>query len=104
MTHKIDGPSPAARAAEPLATAAASRAGGERGAPVAATTAADSLRLTGEAEGLQALERQLGAAPAGIDAGRVEALRAAISDGSYQVDAQAIATRMLDFDRALSGD
>lgn len=100
MTHKIDGHSPVARAAE-AAAAVTPRAGSERGVPVSATAAGDSLRLTGEAEGLLALERQLGAAPAGIDLARVDALRAAIADGSYQVDAQAIATRMLDLDRAL---
>ncbi len=102
MTHKIDGPTPLARAAEAVATA--SRAGSGRDAAVAAVPAGDSVRLTGEAEGLQALGRELGAAPAGIDAARVEALRASIADGSYQVDAQAIATRMLDLDRALGGD
>lgn len=101
MTHKIDGTS-VARTAETLTTAA-TRAGGERSQPVAATPASDSIRLTGDAESLQALGRELGAAPAGVDLDRVNALRAAISDGSYQVDAQAIATRMLQLDRELGG-
>lgn len=101
MTQKIEGSLPLARPADTGATPAVSRAGGERGQPVAATPATDSVRLTGEAESLQALERQLGTSPA-IDVGRVNALRAAIADGSYRVDAQQIATRMLDFDRALS--
>ena len=82
--------------------AATQRAGSERSQPVAATGAAGSVRLTGEAESLQALERQLGAAPAGIDVARVNALRAAIADGSYQVDAARIASGMLDLDRALT--
>jgi len=45
--------------------------------------------------------RELGAAPAGIDMGRVNALKAAIAEGSYKIDAQAIAARMLDLDREL---
>ncbi|TYT26289.1 flagellar biosynthesis anti-sigma factor FlgM [Luteimonas viscosa] len=101
MTQKIDGTGPIARppetASRPLPAA---RAGAERSAPVAA---AESIRLTGEAEGLQALERELGTGPAGIDLARVNALRAAIADGSYQVDAQAVATRMLDLERQLGG-
>ena len=100
MTHKIEGTGTIARpietTARPLPTV---RSGGERG-PVSAT---ESVRLTGEAEGLQAMERELGAGPAGIDVARVNALRAAIADGSYQIDAQAVASRMLDLDRQLGG-
>lgn len=102
MSHKIDSGLPIARAPEPVNAAATSRAGGERSQPVAATAPTDSVRLTGEAEGLQALERQLGAAPAGIDVARVNELRAAIADGSYRVDAQQVADRMLALDSALS--
>ena len=103
MTHKIDGGVPVARASEAINASVTARAGSERGQPIAAAAATDSIRLTGEAEGLQALERQLGAAPAGIDVARVNALRAAIADGSYRVDAQEIATRMLDLERQLGG-
>jgi len=49
------------------------------------------------------MARELGAGPAGIDVARVNALRAAIADGSYQVDAQAVASRMLDLERQLGG-
>jgi negative regulator of flagellin synthesis FlgM len=101
MTHKIDGSGPIARPQEATSRPVpAARAGAERSAPVAAT---ESIRLTGEAEGLQALERELGAGPAGIDLARVNALRAAIADGSYRVDAQAVASRMLELDRQLGG-
>jgi negative regulator of flagellin synthesis FlgM len=102
MTHKIEGTQPLARPSESVATSAAARAGAERGQPVSAASTAESVRFTGEAESLQALERQLGSAPAGIDVARVNALRAAIADGSYRVDAAKVADRMLDFDRALT--
>lgn len=101
MTHKIDGGPPATRPPEAVNPAVAARAGSKSGKPVAAVVAADSVRLTGEAEGLQALERQLGAAPAEIDVVRVNEIRAAIADGSYRIDPQQVADRMIALDRAL---
>ncbi|HEY5803330.1 MAG TPA: flagellar biosynthesis anti-sigma factor FlgM [Lysobacter sp.] len=102
MTNKIDGGLPAARPPEAAVTSATTRASAERNEAIGATTATDSVRLTGEAEGLQALERQLGNGPASIDIARVNAVRSAIADGSYRIDAQAIATRMIDLDQQLS--
>ncbi|HEY5803455.1 MAG TPA: flagellar biosynthesis anti-sigma factor FlgM [Lysobacter sp.] len=104
MTNKIDGGLPAARPPEAAVTSATTRAGtsAERSEAIGATTATDSVRLTGEAEGLQALERQLGNGPASIDIARVNAVRSAIADGSYRIDAQAIASRMIDLDQQLS--
>lgn len=102
MSHKIDAGLPGVRPLEAANAGTVARAGAERSPTVAATAASDSLRLTGEAEGLQALERQL-AAPAGIDVAKVHAVRAAIADGSYRVDAAQIASRMIDLDRQLGG-
>ena len=104
MTHKIDGAmSPALRQVEAAAsTSVQSRSGADRGQPVGATASADQMRLTGDATHLQALERELGAAPAGIDVAKVNAIRASLADGTYQVDAQAIAGRMLSLENALS--
>jgi negative regulator of flagellin synthesis FlgM len=101
MTHKIDAGPSAIRPPEATHVTATNRAGAERDQAVGAIAAADSVRITGEAEGLQALGRQLGTSPAGIDVARVQALRAAIADGSYQIDAGQIATRMIDLDRQL---
>jgi len=102
MTHKIDNGIPA-RPLDSVSARPTARTGGERDAPVAATPAADNLRLTGEATGVQALARELGEAPASFDAGRVDAIRAALADGSYRVDAQAVADRMLSLERDLHG-
>ena len=96
MTHKIDGGLPPSRPAELSTNRPAQRAGEDRTQPVVAPTAADTMRLTGEAAGLQALHREMGSAPAGLDVARVNEVRAAIADGSYRVDAEQIATRMLD--------
>jgi negative regulator of flagellin synthesis FlgM len=103
MTHKIDGAmSPALRQIEATAgQSVQSKAGTERDQPVGAVAPADQMRLTGDAAGLQALERELGAAPAGIDVAKVNAIRASLADGSYRVDPQAIADRMLSLENAL---
>mgnify|MGYP006193216965 CR=1 FL=1 len=96
----IDGTPPPIRPTDPAAIGAAqSRAGEERSQPVAAAPPADSVRLTGEAEGLQAMQRELGAP--GIDLAKVNEVRAALADGSYRVDPQQIATRMLALDSEL---
>lgn len=102
MTTKIDGGLPALRAAELASTGPAqARAGEDRSKAIDAAAAGDSLRLTGEAAGLQALQREL-AAPAGIDVAKVNQVRAALADGSYRVDPQQIATRMLALDSELA--
>ena len=94
MTTKIDGAGPPGRPpALPPPPAPAGRGGVVRAARGAARPPPDSVRLTGEAEGLQAMQRELGAP--GIDLARVNEVRAALADGSYRIDPQQIATRML---------
>jgi negative regulator of flagellin synthesis FlgM len=104
MTTKIDGPSPsAARAVDTTASAATARAGMDRSKPVGAAPAADSVRLTGEATGLQAaVENQLARA-APLDMARVNAVKAALADGSYQVNPQEIANRLVALERQMKG-
>lgn len=104
MTTKIDGLSPQpARTVDSAQAAGVARAGGDRSRPVDAAPAADSVRLTGEATGLaQAIDRQVGM-PASFDAAKVAALRASIGDGTYQVNPQEIATRLLALERQLLG-
>ncbi|WP_411834766.1 flagellar biosynthesis anti-sigma factor FlgM [Pseudoxanthomonas mexicana] len=100
MSQKIEGtPPPAVRTTGPVGGRVAP-AGAERSSPIAATPAADSLRLTGEASSLQALQRELSAAPA-IDSARVAAVREALQAGTYQVNAEAIADGMLKLERQL---
>ncbi|HEY4583606.1 MAG TPA: flagellar biosynthesis anti-sigma factor FlgM, partial [Lysobacter sp.] len=74
-----------------------------RAKPVAAPAAADSVRLTGEATGLQAaVEAQLGRA-APMDMAKINAVRAALADGSYQVNPQEIANRLVALERQMAG-
>ena len=98
MSQKIDGGITASAQLRPLATPAkAAPAGGGETRPV---EAADSVRLTGEATSLQAMQRELSAAPA-IDTARVQAVREALENGSYRINPDAIAKRMLDLDGQL---
>jgi negative regulator of flagellin synthesis FlgM len=69
---------------------------------VAAPEASDSLRLTGEAAGLQTLQREMSSAPA-IDQGRVQAVRESLQNGSYRINPEAIADRMIQLDQQLAG-
>ena len=100
MSQKIDGTLQAAQTLR--AVSPASRPGISTDAPARPVQAADSLKLTGEATNLQALERSLAAAPA-IDAERVAAVRESLQNGSYRINPEAIASRMLDLDQQLQG-
>jgi len=68
--------------------------------PVAPIRASDSLRLTGEAAGLQTLQRELAAAPA-VDMAKVEAVREELASGLYKINPDAIAALMLELDEQL---
>ncbi len=103
MTQKIEGSLPAAATLRTGNVAGKiSQAGGDRSSPVAATEASDSLRLTGEATGLQSLQKELSSAPA-VDQSRVQAVRESLQNGSYQINPDAIASRMIDLDQQLGG-
>ncbi|AKC88006.1 flagellar biosynthesis anti-sigma factor FlgM [Pseudoxanthomonas suwonensis] len=102
MSHKIEGtPPPAVHSTGPVGGRVAV-AGGDRSSPVEASRPVDSLRLTGEAASLQALQRELAAAPA-VDQARVAEVKQALESGSYRIDPAKIAERMLDLDEQLGG-
>ncbi|EED30856.1 Anti-sigma-28 factor, FlgM superfamily [gamma proteobacterium NOR5-3] len=64
-------------------------------APEASPTASgESVSITSTASDLLSLENQLRELP-GVDQARVESIRQAISDGSYQVDAARIVDSLL---------
>ena len=101
MSQKIEGGLPAAGLAATAAVGARSATAGTGPAkPVDAVAAGDSLRLTGEATSLQAMQRELSTAPA-IDDARVQAVREALQAGTYKVNAEAIADGMLSLEKQL---
>jgi negative regulator of flagellin synthesis FlgM len=65
----------------------------------AIATDTDSIELTASARALGE-----GASEAPVDVHRVEKLRQAIADGSYRVDADRIAGKLLDIERATQKD
>lgn len=100
MAHKIDGvgssPGPLAK----LTADVAARAPASSGKPVSDVAPTDSARLTGDATGLAQLQQDLAQNPS-MDVAKVNAVRAAIESGSYRIDAQAIADRMIQLERDL---
>lgn len=59
-----------------------------------------NVKLSAEAQSLKQLETQLKAAP-DVDSDKVNALRAAVADGSYQVNAERVAEKLLNFEAQL---
>lgn len=68
-------------------------AAGASVAPVAPARATDTVRLTDDAVSLSALDKTLSGIPA-VDHGRVAAIKAAVAEGRYLIDPEAIATQM----------
>lgn len=101
MSMKIDGyDAPAGQRADsqPVSrTAAESNRATPGAGPVART---DTLEITAEAQRLRENEARLHDLPV-IDSARVDRIRAAIADGSYQIDAASIASKLVRFDAAL---
>lgn len=65
----------------------------KRPAPDALAKSVDSVKLSPLSEKLKAMSRELG--DAGIDQARVNELRHAISNGTYKINASAIAEKLL---------
>jgi negative regulator of flagellin synthesis FlgM len=100
MSQKIDGNLQAT--AHLRSVALGSKPAASTDGPTRPVEAVDSLRLTGEATSLQAMQRELSTAPA-IDAGRVQAVRESLQNGTYKINPDAIASRMLELDQQLQG-
>ncbi|WP_028006968.1 flagellar biosynthesis anti-sigma factor FlgM [Solimonas flava] len=100
MTSKISGSPMDAYAALARPAAAGARSGATT--PTAAPGATDSVQLTDRALLLQdasALAHQA----SGIDTAKVETVSRALRDGSYRIDPQAIAAKMLQSEREIYG-
>lgn len=103
MTTKIEGGLPAKPVETQVIESAQARsgsAGGVREPAVQATPAVDSLRLTGEAAGLKSLAKDM-ATPSKLDMARIKEIRSSIDSGSYQINPQEIANRLLALEREL---
>lgn len=102
MASKIDNQVPIAGAAGPPATRVAARGSSDPGKAPAAPTATDRLQLSGEASGLISAQREIASAEPNLDQVKIDALRAAIANGTYQINPQEIASRLLALERKLA--
>ena len=66
----------------------------------ASVSPGDTVELTEGARLLERLEKSLADLP-GVDASRVAEVKAAIENGEYEIDADAIADAMIRFERSL---
>ena len=62
---------------------------------------ADTVSLTGTAAKLRKLEAALSELPIANE-DRIESIKRAVASGTYEIDAQRIADKMLDFERSLN--
>jgi negative regulator of flagellin synthesis FlgM len=69
------------------------KGGGKSSAPAAG--GGDSLTLTESSSHIRTLESQLASVDV-TDVGKVESVKAAIADGSFTVDAEVVADRLID--------
>ncbi len=103
MTQKIEGNLPTAATLRTAATSSKiASAGEDRASAIAALPPTDSVKLTGEATNLQNLQRTLSQSSA-IDTGRVQAVKESLQNGSYSINPDAIASRMMDLNQQLAG-
>ncbi len=67
----------------------------------ATTSGSDKVSLTGDASRLQELERELQSRPV-VDGQRVDAVRTAIENGTFEVNPERIAEKMMSLEQALT--
>jgi negative regulator of flagellin synthesis FlgM len=103
VTDKISGIS----TAEPVAKPSGSSGGvvtdksqGEGSAAPAAAHAKDQVTLTDSARSLQKIEEAVAKTPV-VNAGKVAAVKHAISSGNYKINAGRVAGKLLKYERGL---
>jgi len=70
------------------------------GDAAATQTGSDRVSLTGEARQLQELETRLASQPV-VDSQRVEAVRSAVENGTFTINPERIAEKMMSLEEAL---
>lgn len=69
--------------------------------PAATGNGSDRVSLTGEAVRLKALETELASRPV-VDSQRVEAVRSAVENGTFTVNPERIADKLISLEQALT--
>jgi negative regulator of flagellin synthesis FlgM len=103
VTAKISGISTAEPVAKPTGSGSnsvvADKSQGE-GSAAASAPSADHVTLTDSARSLQKIEEAVAKTPV-VNAGKVAAVKQAISSGTYKIDAGRIAGKLLKYERGL---
>lgn len=98
MSNKIDNVASQLLPRSPAAGTGRSESSGS--GEIQATPAVDSVKLSKDASNLQQLESRVRDA-SGIDTQRVEAVKAALANGTYNIDAKATADGLINAERLL---
>lgn len=102
MSHRIDNLGPVQNTAAGKPTQRADgRAAATGGGSTEAVRATDAVALTREAQQLQQTVESLGNGQS-VDQAKVEHLRRMVLDGSYQVDANRVADKLVDLEGKLN--
>ncbi len=80
--------------------AGSAKAGGSSSSVQAPSSKGDTVQLSNAAQTLQNVEKKLANTP-DVDSERVERLKQEIESGSYQINAERVAEKMLNFDNLL---
>lgn len=101
MTQRIDGTGTLNR----VLTQLQSRSSGAQSSqgPLNEVSAGSSLNLTEAASQMRQLAANASGGEPSFDVEKVNAIRAALADGRYAIDAGAIANRLLAFEQELGG-
>ncbi len=103
MSSKIQGYGPQAPAVTGSAKSGpVERASGEQKVNAVTPPAGDSVTLTASARQMQKLSEAVAAAPV-VDAARVESVKRAVAQGTYEVNAERVADKLLAANRELPG-
>lgn len=89
-------------ATEQTDTARSTTETGPGGASSKNTTPSDTVSLTDGAARLKRLEQTLTSVPV-VDQARVAAIKKQLHEGRYEVDAEKVAQKLLDFEQAFGG-
>lgn len=75
---------------------------GEQAKTQSQSARGDNVSLSNQAKNLKQLEQKLGDYPE-MDDDRIEQIRSALANGTYKVDAEKVAQKMLDMDQSIFG-
>jgi negative regulator of flagellin synthesis FlgM len=78
------------------------QAGTEQAKQQASNARGENVNLSSQAKNLKQLEQKLGEYPE-MDDDRIEQIRTALADGSYKIDAEKLAQKMLEMDKSIFG-